>query len=139
MAKKKKGPSPPMTMKADDIKFRRKLLEKWGPVCIVCGREFANLACITKEHVVPKSMGSAAAKVLEENLAPSHYQCNNLRGSMSFVKACNLIDEIETKMKPSKFIAWLNKQVPHRIVPPEALAPIRKRQFMELPEYLPGM
>lgn len=136
MAKKKKA-SPPMTMKADDIAVRKKLLERWGRMCIVCGREFANLACITKEHVTPKSMTND--KKAAENLAPSHWRCNNLRGTMSVMQTARLIDHIETKMTPAKFFKWLNAQVPHRLVPPEALMPLRQRQFLELPEFLPGM
>lgn len=115
-----------------------------GPICIVCGRVFANLACITKEHVVPKSMtreskAAQANYIPDENVAPSHYQCNNLRGTMSFMQAARLVDHIETKMSPGKFHVWLNKQVPNRIVPAVALQPLRQRQFMELPEFLPGM
>ena len=134
--KKHKGPRQKMVMKDDDVAYRRRLLERWGFACIVCGREFADLACVTKEHVVPKS--SPACMKLAENLAPSHHRCNKLRSTNSIIMTAKLIDEWEKKLG-SRFWSWLNKHVPNRIVPPVALLPVRVPQFLELPEHLPGM
>lgn len=126
-----------MLMKDADIALRRRLLERWGYVCVVCGREFSNLACVTKEHVVPKSAPDRFK--LPENLAPAHYSCNQLRKTNTLIRAAREIDRIEKKMCPEKFLAWLNKPVPNRTVPAHALCPLRQRRFMELPERLPGM
>lgn len=137
MGKKKKSQSPMMVMGHSDVTYRRRLLERWGFICVICGHEFTNLACVTKEHVIPKS--APAHLKPQENLAPSHHQCNKLRETGSILAAAAKVEEMRLKMTPQKFLVWLNKPVPHRVVPPEAMSPLRQRQFMELPEYLPGM
>lgn len=126
-----------MTMKDDDVAYRRRLLERWGHVCIVCGREFLNLASVTKEHVVPKSAPNRHK--LDENLAPSHWRCNQIRKTESLIATARVVDNLEKTMPRHHFLAWLNKAVPHRTVPPAALMPLRVPQCFELPDQLPGM
>ncbi len=134
------------TMKKDDIKLRYKLLHKWDYVCIVCGREFANVACITKEHIIPKSLCENGGRNAKGNLAPSHYSCNQLRGTRSILVVSKEIDKMASVMPHKTFYAWLNKKIPGREVPLSALQPIKlPRRFwrtlrcFELPERLPGM
>lgn len=129
-----------MLMKDSDIAYRRRMLERWGYLCIVCGREFAHLACVTKEHIVPKSAQESLKS--RENIGPSHFSCNQHRGANSIFVTARFVDACEQSMKPLDFHKWLNREVPNRIVPPHALKPLysrRKRGFMELPEHLPGM
>ncbi len=138
MAKKKKL-GPMGVMNSWDIAYRKRLLKRWGNACIVCGREFMNLACVTKEHVIPKSAPSELK--LDENIAPSHHRCNQLRRTDSLLKTARQIDAIEMTMSPNEFVAWLNEAVPHRLVPFEAVLPLKylHRNCFELPEILPGM
>jgi len=133
-----------MVMKEYDVQYRVRLLERWGYLCIVCGREFANLACVSKEHVIPKSKVKLGYTHGDNNKAPSHHRCNQLRRDRSFIVAAREVDHHERMMHPKQFLAWLNRAIPNRIVPPEALLPLpplRRRvpQFLELPEYLPGV
>lgn len=118
------------------------MLERWDFTCIVCGHGFANLACVSKEHVIPKSKAFHALAIgiyNGENKAPSHYNCNKLRGTRSFIVAAREIEELERQLSPSHFFEWLNKRIPNRTVPMEALASLRVPQHLELPEHLPGM
>ena len=137
------------TMKKDDIKLRYKLLHKWDYVCIVCGREFANVACITKEHIIPKSFEGGHGTW--DNLAPSHYSCNQLRGVRSIIDVSKEIDKMCEIMPHKTFYGWLNKKIPSRDVPESALKPIKLPKHLmysrgphvlgclELPEHLPGI
>ena len=137
MSKKRKVAPVQMTMRESDIDYRRRLLVRWDYLCVICGREFANIACVTKEHIVPKSETKHPKG--DENLAPSHHQCNTIRQTASIIETAKMIDAIERAMKPWAFHAWLNKPVPNRIVPARALRPPRVQRFMELPDTLPGM
>lgn len=99
-----------------------KLLRKWGYQCVVCGREFANVACVTVEHINPLSKDGRNNKT---NTGPSHWRCNHLKGTRSLLVTAKRIDAAECKMKNHKqFIAWLNNQVPRREVPHYALLPV---------------
>lgn len=133
---KKQGPK--MVMKADDVAYRQRLLDRWDHACVICGYGFTNVACVTKEHIVPKS-APEEAKVLTDNIGPSHYQCNNTRGTRSLIKVAAYIEKKRTQMGSRLFFRWLNTKVPHRIVPEEALAPTRGQRFLDLPDHLPGM
>lgn len=99
-----------------------KLLRRWGYQRIVCGRPFASLACVTVEHVVPRSV--AGNKNKAHNLAPSHWRCNQLRGCLPLIVAAKAVDQMETKLGEKNFHAWLNAKVPNRDVPWFALIPI---------------
>lgn len=123
-------------MKDSDVRARHNLLSDWGFLCVICGRRFTNIACVTKEHIIPRSK---APKGLQGNIAPSHYQCNKLRETSSIILFAKIIDQIELNMNPKEFIAWLNKPVPSRIVPYEATTLLHKPACFELPETLPGM
>lgn len=136
---KKKLRHPPTVMKNDDVAYRKRLLERWDFLCVVCGREFMNLACVTKEHVIPRSVHSSQHMKFNDNLAPSHYRCNKLRGSGSIIEVAKLIDEKSKTMFYHDFVTWLNTPIPNRIVPKVALQPLRALQCLELPETLPGL
>jgi len=146
--KKQKKKSPPQYMKMEDVRYRQRLLERWGFVCFVCGEEFANLACVTKEHIIPRAHAGSVRwepdASIDSNIAPSHYACNQVRGTDSIFSALRHIKALKAGMRDKDFYRWLNQPVPHRIVPLEALAPITRpwtvvlRSF-ELAEHLPGM
>lgn len=108
-------------MDEKDVKRRLHLVIEWGFCCIVCGEEFANLACVTYEHTTPKSMGGKQG----ENLAPSHYNCNKYRGAKSLVEADISIKFKRRLMGEAAFRVWLARPVPTRIVPPIALLDIQ--------------
>lgn len=139
MAKRKKGPM--NVMKEKDMRARKYLLEEWGYACIICGERFANLACVTKEHVVPRSVcvNEPSKKPEYKNLAPSHHVCNKLRQTDSLLVAAQRVEFIRQNMKPEAFWKWLNTPVPHRTVPKAALMPIHVPECLGLPEHLPGM
>jgi hypothetical protein len=138
---KKKSKSPLMVMKHEDVEYRRRLLVRWDFLCVVCGRGFTNLACVTKEHVIPRSETARISKFMkiEENIAPSHHSCNKLRGVGSLIETAKLVDQKCKTMRYREFIKWLNAPVPHRIVPDSAKRPVREPACLELPEWVPGM
>jgi len=130
-----------MVMKDEDVAYRRRLLARWDFLCVVCGRGFTNIACVTKEHVIPRSETQKFSKHtnLVENIAPSHHQCNKQRGVGSIIETAKFIDHKSKTMRPREFLRWLNAVVPHRIVPAAALTPIQVPACLDLPEWLPGM
>lgn len=136
---KKKSKSPMMVMKDEDVAYRWRLLVRWDFLCVVCGRGFTNIACVTKEHVIPRSIHSSKHMKVEENIAPSHHQCNKMRGVGSIIETAKLMEQKSKTMRHREFIRWLNVPVPHRIVPESAKRPLRQPQCLELPEWLPGM
>ena len=103
--------------------FRRnmKLIRQWGYQCIVCGRPFAHVACVTVEHIIPRSIYGKNNKT---NVAPSHWRCNQLKGNMPLLVAAKAVESMEHRLGPHQFEAWLNAKVPSREVPWYALIPI---------------
>lgn len=71
-------------MKKHDADKRLRLLAQWDYKCVLCGREFATISCVTFEHMTPKSRGGTGRS---ENMGPSHHACNNLRGTASIIAA----------------------------------------------------
>lgn len=104
-------------MDEKDVRRRLQLLLDWGMICIVCGEPFANLACVTLEHTVPKSLGGKQG----DNLAPSHFNCNKHRSTKSLVEADLSIRFKRRQMGEAAFKVWISRPVPSRIVPPLAL------------------
>jgi hypothetical protein len=86
----------------------KELVVAWGGVCVICGHPFGSWDCVSREHLTPKSMGG----ILKDNLAPSHYTCNQLRGQNSLISAMNTIAFRERSMLPENFKQWLNKPIP---------------------------
>jgi len=103
-----------MTYKS--FREKLKLSRRYDHQCIICGRSFANLACVTVEHIEPWAMKTFKRKA-RVNWAPSHWQCNMLRGTQSLIVASKLIDRKESKLSSHDFHAWLNAKVPGRITP----------------------
>ncbi len=101
--------------------FYVKLAKRWGLSCVVCGHQLENIACITKEHVVPHSMGG---KKGVGNIAPSHYSCNQARNTMSLIEANKLINQKLSAMDKKDRHGWLTKKVPGRETPSWALLPV---------------
>ena len=123
-------------MKNEDVKLRLRLITNWDFMCVICGRPFANLACVTKEHIIPKSI---AQKGMQNNLAPSHYRCNQLRKTFSILSTARKVDAKESTMNSRQFAEWLNAPVPNRIVPQTALMSLTTPECFKLPESLPGL
>lgn len=103
-------------MKDHDARFKLNLAAEHDFACIVCGYYLAHAACITVEHVVPRSKGGSG----RANKAPSHFNCNKLKGVLSLAEAKLLVREKLVSLGPD-WRRWLNKPVPNRIVPAEAL------------------
>jgi len=106
------------------VGYLRRLLERWGGACIVCGRGFTTLASVTREHCVPRQLSKRAKKQFHDpdNVAPSHHRCNSLRKSHSLLRSARRIEHVRLQIgNEERFMAWLNVPVPHRSVPNEAL------------------
>lgn len=115
-----------MTMKSFKRNF--KLLRRWDYKCVICGRPFKNLASVTTEHIIPRSIAKNTHKA--DNHAPAHYRCNHLKGNRSLLAAVKLINKKEESMgDEKKFTAWLNGRVPNRHVPHYALLPVEDAEW----------
>lgn len=124
-------------MSEASLRRRRRVLDAWGYLCVVCGRRFANLACVTFEHVVPQSFSKKKKRLMgRENIAPSHHRCNKLRGSGSIMAAARAVDDREKRMHCDSFVAWLNIAVPDRTASADALRPLHQPPCLEPPERL---
>lgn len=86
----------------------KELVEAWGGVCIICGHPFESWDCVSREHLKPASLGGS----LKDNLAPSHYSCNQVRANNSLMDARMLLLRRERSMPAESFRSWLNKPVP---------------------------
>ena len=124
-----------MVMRKYDVGRRQRLLRAWDYTCIVCGHGFDDIASVTIEHLVPRSMGGGAG----DNLAPSHHNCNKLRSSMSLCKAARLLARKRKRMGDALFFLWINVKVPHRVIPHGVWVPVRPLACLEPPEFLPGV
>jgi hypothetical protein len=99
-----------------------KLARVWNFTCMLCGHRFETLACISKEHLIPRSMGGTNGK---QNIAPTHWMCNRFRGTLSLVVAAEALELRLSKFQTNKHkIRWLNRKIPDRLAPEYALAPI---------------
>jgi 5-methylcytosine-specific restriction endonuclease McrA len=85
------------------------LSNRWGNVCVLCGESFANINSITREHIIPQSKGGTSSS---SNIAPSHFMCNQVRGTLPLIKAVKLIEQRKLSMKD--FRSWANMGVPNR-------------------------
>lgn len=141
MAKKLKAP--PMVMKPGDVEKRLRLLRMWDWQCVLCGECFESLHSVTIEHLIPR----AYARGLHDNQAPSHYNCNNFRQTMSLLDANYTLARKRRVMGRRPFLQWVNAKVPNRIIPDALLAistqrpekPLPGFEFIRLPLWLPGM
>lgn len=104
----------------NDARRYLELVVRWDHMCIVCGRSFQNLACVTREHIIPKSLGGRSG----ENIAPSHWNCNAFRGTMSLLDAQRAIERQLRRLGPRNAQEWLSTAVPGRTVPEWAHMPI---------------
>lgn len=111
-----------MTMKRRDITRRLVLLTWWDGLCVVCGNGFDTLACVTYEHLRPKSMGGTKACL--QKLGVSHYSCNRLRAAGSLLEGARAVSKMRNRIGEEQFRQWLAKKVPDREVPPEVLYPL---------------
>ncbi len=115
-----------MTRKSFQHKFR--LLRRWDYACVVCGRPFANLACVTTEHIMPRHRLNNKKKA--DNHAPSHWRCNMIKSEASLMATAKFIEEKASRLGNTKqFINWLNAPIPNRPVPYYALLPISDAEW----------
>lgn len=94
-----------------------RILTKWEFLCVICGHEFRDIACITVEHIIPRCKGGI---LMSDNLAPAHYNCNHTKADRSLLWATKNIEFIR-KQRGVQFLDWLNKKVPGRKVPPHLM------------------
>jgi len=73
---------------------------------VLCGEPFLVPESITKEHLIPRAFASR----LHDNVAPSHYSCNNFRGVRSVVDTMILLEKKKTKMGEQRFKNWIGKK-----------------------------
>jgi hypothetical protein len=138
----KKVKAPQKVMMWDDVDRRMRLLRSWDWQCVLCGGYFESIACVTVEHLMPKSrivdFKEMAAHTLHQNKAPSHYNCNQHRADMSLMDAIYTLARKRRVMGHKGFAEWANKKVPHRIIPPEfmSISTLPARAHPQVP--LPG-
>lgn len=96
------------------------LVARWDHMCIICGRSFQNIACVSREHIIPKSFGGKGS----ENIAPSHWSCNSFRGTMSLLDAQRAVERQLRRLGPHNAQEWLSRPVPGRMVFEWARMPI---------------
>jgi hypothetical protein len=102
-------------MSPGDIQSVLSLLTRWEGLCIVCGEPFTSLLSVTRDHIVPKSLGGKGHTV-HDNVAPCHFRCNQLKGNESLLVAVRLVEERRRTWDETKFKQWLNAKVPRRSV-----------------------
>jgi 5-methylcytosine-specific restriction endonuclease McrA len=114
-------------MKQCDVDTRLRMLRKWDFQCVICGHGFRDITSVSIEHLVPKSMGGARCPKKKSgnrsmgNLAPSHYNCNRLRGRNSLINAVKSVEHRRRVMGDEQFTKWINTRIPGRHVPDELL------------------
>lgn len=105
---------------------KHRLLKRWDYLCVVCGRPFANLACVTLEHLTPRSLGGKGT----ENFAPSHYRCNNRRGSRPLIRAADSLERefnrILQRQGEQRALQWLNKPNPRSPYSKDPIVPLKR-------------
>ena len=94
----------------DPYEGYRNLLRHWENRCILCGEKFDNMESITREHLVPRSKGGCG----KDNYAPSHFNCNQLRGDLSLIEIITILNKRKEQMGKKAFQVWCNKSVPDR-------------------------
>jgi len=97
-------------MSKDPYESYRQLLRNWGNCCVLCGEQFQNMESITREHLIPRSKGGVG----RSNYAPSHFNCNQLRGDLSLIEITAVIEARKAKMGKKAFRKWCNTPVPNR-------------------------
>lgn len=57
---------------------RKRIIEKYGMVCHLCGGEILSRSDLHMDHVIPLARGGAH---IEENIRPAHAECNVRKGA----------------------------------------------------------
>lgn len=88
--------------------FMRKLglVAVWRFTCVICGHGFKSVACVTEDHIVPRSRGG---KTNFMNVAPVHYGCNELKADDSLLVAVRRVEKLEKRIGAKQFQQWLAK------------------------------
>lgn len=101
------------------------LARRWEYCCVICGRKIETYDSFSVEHLIPRSKADLfEQEILKENVAPSHYNCNAMRGTMSILEANKKINKYLDSLKEHEVKDWLNrsnagkhsrKGIPHNI------------------------
>ena len=94
-----------------------KLLAAWDHKCVLCGEGFDDIESVTREHLIPRTIALNVLKrknSTRDNLAPSHFRCNQLRGTLSLVDSMVILDTLKDRMGIREFRCWVNERVPNR-------------------------
>lgn len=112
-------------MNVRSVVRKLRLVKQWDKTCTICGEPFANLACVTYDHIRPVSLGGTGEL---SNFSPVHEVCNKLRGNRSLLRAVKIVnqklDKKRTQLTAQAFTEWLNAPVGDREVPWYAKLPI---------------
>ena len=93
----------------------KSILKRWEGLCIICGEPFINKKSMTREHLIPLS--NKRGKNNLENLAVSHFRCNQRRQDLSLIRAMKIMLYYKSKLGEEGFIKFVNASVPNRIMP----------------------
>jgi len=74
-------------------------------ICWICGYKIDNLASISRDHIIPVSMGG---KNNQENYMPAHAKCNSMRSSNSIIKAAKQMKQMREQLGEQKFFKLIN-------------------------------
>lgn len=82
----------------------------WEDICILCGELISNFDSVTFEHIIPASKGGDNKS---NNIAVSHYQCNQVRENRSLIEGIRLVQRKREKLG-NNFPSFINQSVPNR-------------------------
>jgi hypothetical protein len=86
------------------------LARQWEYCCVICGRKIETYHSFSVEHLIPRSKTYLfSQEILKENVAPSHYSCNAMRGTMSILEANKRINKYLDTLGENKSRDWLNR------------------------------
>lgn len=88
--------------------------QRWDGKCYLCGTPFENMACVTRDHITPISLGGPKGrkKSYNELVAPTHSSCNNFRGNASLIQTAKKLEEKRRVMGHKAFAKWANMTYP---------------------------
>ena len=116
------------TMSFRSFLNRLKLLRRWNFRCVICGCDFKDMTSVTIEHLVPITvLRTQAAGTLHklDNLAPTHWRCNQLKGSRSLLWASGVMTAARGAMDDKAFYEYFNQPLKTwSLVPVLALEPL---------------
>lgn len=86
------------------------LMRRWESTCVLCGERIDDENSVTREHLIPRSKGGNNGS---ENIAISHFKCNQIRGDLSLIEIAILMEMRKAQMG-DRFSEYVNQPVPNR-------------------------